>query len=163
MNMLQARPEIWCHLTVYLLLGLDVDVDSRLVSCVTTSSFRDEGWIDSCFLWKGNRRITGLLLGFVEAGLDPSSYHFVDMKQCFPFLDPRRNSILQVFTGDLKWDRSAVMAETLSSLKREDVLGLLDSAIMASDETKRVSCRFPLCAIMDTVNGQRCCIDSISL
>lgn len=113
----------------------------------------NEGWVESWFLWKRDRRITGLLLGFMESGLDPSLSRFVDMNQCFPFLDPRRLSLLEVFTGDLKWDRSAVMAETLSTLKRGDILGLLDSAIMASDETKRVSDRLPLRAIMGIVKG----------
>lgn len=48
-------------------------------------------------------------------------------------------SVVKIFTGDLKWDRAAAMAETLASITREDILDLLDKGMLAADTSKRVS------------------------
>lgn len=46
---------------------------------------------------------------------------------------------VQVFSGDLKWDRAAAKAEILKSVTHKEVLDLLDNELLAKDTTKRVS------------------------
>ncbi|CAM9761849.1 unnamed protein product [Ascophyllum nodosum] len=45
----------------------------------------------------------------------------------------------EIFPGDLKWNRAAALAEMLASVKREDVLELIDRELLADDTSKRMN------------------------